>query len=86
MKVARTETFINDYEKLSRDMRERFIKQLRLFQDNIKHPSLGIKKIKGTNGIFEGRVTKSCRFTFHFEKDCIIFRKIGDHDKTLKNP
>jgi len=59
---------------------------LELFGKDIKHPSLGVKKIKGTGGIFEGRVSKSCRFTFMMKDGFVVFRRIGDHDKTLKNP
>jgi len=86
MRIARTKTFIKDYKKLTSELQERFIKQLELFKKDIKHPSLGVKKIKGTGGIFEGRVSRSCRFTFHTEEDVVMFRRIGDHDKTLKNP
>ncbi len=86
MRIVRVETFIKDYKKLQSDLQKRFIKQLELFKKDIKHPSLGIKKIKGTGGIFEGRVSRSCRFTFHTEGGLIIFRRISDHDKTLKNP
>ncbi len=86
MKIVRTKTFIKDYQKLTLELQERFIKQLDLFKKDIKHPSLGVKKIEGTGGIFEGRVLKSCRFTFYTEEDTIVFRRIGEHDKTLKNP
>jgi len=85
MKIIRTKTFIKYYKKLTPNLQNRFIKQLGLFKKNVRHPSLGIKKIKGTS-IFEGRVTKSCRFTFIVGSNSVIFRKIGDHDKILKNP
>ncbi len=86
MKIARTGIFIKDYKKLQPNLQKRFIKQRELFKKYVKRPSLGIKKVKGTGGIFEGRVSKSCRFTFHTEGNVVIFRRIGDHDKTLKNP
>jgi hypothetical protein len=48
-------------------------------------PSLRIKKIQGTESIFEFTITMSIRTTFEFNGDTIILRNIGEHDRTLKN-
>lgn len=84
--VITTKYFKLDYKKLPPDLQERFLKQLKLLLNNPRHPSLRIKKIKGTNGIFEGRVSQSCRFTFCVWERNLILRRIGEHDKTLKKP
>ena len=67
--------------------REKLRKQLGLLISNPRHPSLGIKKIKGTRSIFEARVDDHYRFTFEFgERNEIILRVIGAHNSALKKP
>jgi hypothetical protein len=41
-------------------------------------PSLRIKKIQGTESIFDFTITMSIRMTFEFNGDTIILRNIGD--------
>jgi mRNA-degrading endonuclease RelE of RelBE toxin-antitoxin system len=61
-------------------------KAFKLFQNNPHHPSLGIKKIKGHEGIWEGRIDDFYRFTFEYLTDpdtgeqICLFRNIGRHD------
>jgi len=74
------------YKKLSSEIQKSFCKQFKLFLESKKHPSLQVKKIKGTVDIFEARVTKSYRFTFCIVDNILILRKIGEHDKILKKP
>lgn len=86
MNIRRSKLFIKSYKNLSPEIQERFSKQLKLFLISKKHPSLQIKKIQGTVGIFEGRVIKSYGFTFCVVDNVLILRRISEHDKTLKNP
>jgi len=86
MEIVRTQSFIKDYRKLTSTEQKQLIKQLKLLLQNSRYPSLGIRKIRGTPNIFEGRVSKSCRFTFRVTSDFLIMRRVGDHDKVLKNP
>ena len=81
-----TPLFIKDYKKLTLQLKKRVIKQVQLLSQNPRHPSLHIKKIRSARNIFEGRISKSCRFTFHIEQDALVLRRVGEHDKTLKNP
>lgn len=67
------------------DIKDRTKKQLRIFIENPRHPSLQIKKMQDPRNIFEGRITYSYRFTFQVEGDIYVLRKIGSHD-ILKNP
>lgn len=50
------------------------------------HPSLRIRKMRGYESTWEGRVTLGYVFTFHIEHDpetgetIYVFRNIGKHD------
>ena len=84
MKYRRTPQFREDLEALPDDIRVKIGKAFRLFQDNPRHPSLQVHKIKGANtrdglAIWEGRIDKSYRFTFHHDGDIVWFRRIGPH-------
>lgn len=68
MKIAKTESFENNYTKLP--------------AQNISYPSLRVKKIKGIDR-FEARVDRSYRFTFEKTKDILILRTVGPHDEGL---
>lgn len=87
MRLFPTEHFIKSYESLPSEVQTKVDKQLSLLLKDPRHPSLGIKKIQGAKEhIFEGRVSKSYRFTFRIEKDTYILRKVGPHNHTLNNP
>jgi len=86
--ISRSDRFIKELHKLIKkgalnvDQVEKF---LRLIADNPRHPSLRIKKIQGTEDIFEASVNMSVRATFQYIKsDTIYLRNIGEHDITLK--
>jgi mRNA interferase RelE/StbE len=85
MKISTTRPFEKDYESLPETIKERTDKQLSLFLDNPRHPSLRIKKVKGHPNIWEGRITNSYRFTFQISGDICLLRRIGTHD-ILKTP
>lgn len=91
MKYRRTEHFKQAFQALPTGIQEKAAKAFHLFQENPRHPSLVIKKIKGTADIWEGRVDQGYRFTFHYEKmadgeTVMVFRNIDNHDDCLKNP
>jgi len=46
---------------------------------NPRHPSLRVKKLKGTDK-FEIRVSKGYRLTFRFADDVLELRRVGTHD------
>ena len=86
MRVTHTKNSRRDFQKLSLDLQEIAEKQFNFFINNPTHPSLGIKKIQGTENIWEGRITKSIRFSFQIYEDIYIIRRIGRHDEVLKKP
>jgi len=85
MKIQTSRPFDQDYRSLPEVLKDRAEKQLGLLLENPHHPSLQIKKIKGHLNIWEGRVTKSYRFTFQMSGDTYLLRRIGTHD-ILKTP
>ncbi len=72
--------FKKEYNTLSREIQNAFDKKLDLFLDDTTHPSLRVKRIKGTKHRWEGSVTKNYRFTFEVIEKTVLFRTIGTHD------
>jgi len=79
VKIRRSASFFKDYKNLPAQIQIRADKQLLSLVENPKHPSLRIKKLRGTD-IFEIRVTQGYRLTFKIEKEFLILRRIGTHD------
>lgn len=86
MRFRRTERFRKSYRKLSKEDKERAKKALFLLGQNIYHPSLRVKKVKGETDIFEARAGSELRFTFEYQGDLITLRVIGRHDEVLRKP
>lgn len=86
MKFQRTERFKRTYKKLDSGQQNAIKRALCLMSDSTNHPSLRIKRVQGTKGIWEASATMNIRITFNWEGDTIILRNCGEHDETLKNP
>ncbi len=90
MIYRRASRFSKQYQLLPVDIQRKAQKAFQLFVKNSNHPSLRIKRVKGTRDIWEGRIDIQYRFTFHYEQgdgDTIcVFRNIDNHDECLKNP
>jgi mRNA-degrading endonuclease RelE of RelBE toxin-antitoxin system len=80
-----TQRFKKDFQSLPEDIKERLAKQLQLLQQNPHYPSLNTKKMKYPGDIWEGRITRSYRFTYQVAENTYILRRVGVHD-ILKNP
>lgn len=80
MRLELTKRFQRDFRALSEPIQRRVEKQLVLFLQNPRHPSLRIKKMEGFHDIWEGRITQSYRFTFQIREDTCVLRRIGTHD------
>jgi len=84
MIYRRTPKFRADLQDLPDDIKAKIPRVFILFQDNPRHPSLQVKKIKGRRtrdgkDIWEGRIDLNYRFTFHYDEDIVYFRRIGPH-------
>ena len=89
MRIDYTDRFKRKYKKLPQNIKDDFREQLQRFiANNVPpyHPSLRIKKIQGTENVFELTVNMAIRMTFEFIEEGILIRNIGFHDITLKKP
>lgn len=87
LKLTLTERFRKSALELEPETREKLKKQIGLLAADPRHPSLRVKKIKGTGSVFEGWVDRDFRFTFEYGgRHEIILRAVGPHDPTLKKP
>jgi mRNA-degrading endonuclease RelE of RelBE toxin-antitoxin system len=76
--IRRTDSFLRDYRTLPVSIRDRVDKQLRLLFEDFRHPSLRLKKLRGTD-IFEIRISKGYRLTLRLEKGLMELRRVGTH-------
>ncbi len=87
MRLTLTERFRKSALELGPEVREKLGKQLGLLAADPRHPSLRVKKVRGTGSVFEARLDREHRFTFEFGgRHEIILRVVGPHDPTLKKP
>ena len=85
MHVEATDTFIHLYKKLPVDLKNRAKRAIEFFKSDPSHPSLGHKKMRGYEDIYEIRVSENYRITYQKVSNIAYLRKIGTHD-LLKNP
>ena len=77
MNFIETVRFKRAYKSLPDEVKVWAKETLRKLADNPRHPSLQVKKIKGTNDIWEMRVSLDYRITFQMIKECFILRNMG---------
>jgi len=86
MRIARTENFKRAWKQLPEEQKASARKAIENLITDMRYPALRVKKIKGTENIWEARASRSLRLTFQIEGDIIILRNIGQHDETLGRP
>jgi len=86
MRIIRTDAFRKDFKELPKQAQEKFENKIKLFMENIKHPSLRVKKMEGHENRWEASIDMFYRFTFEIHHDFYILRRIGPHDEVLKSP
>jgi mRNA interferase RelE/StbE len=87
LRLTLTERFRKSVLELDPAIRAKLKKQLELLVSDPRHPSLRVKKVRGTASIFEARIDRDFRFTFEYGgRHEIILRVAGPHDPTLKKP
>ena len=87
----RSERFRRAYRQLDRRTCDLVQKALAQFLADRTHPGLGVKRIQGTEGIWDMRAGPHIRITFEFQDHgegirVLVLRNVGHHDPTLKNP
>ena len=80
-----TRQFDRLFRRLPKRIRLETYQKLTLFQNDPAHPSLRVKRIKGSDRIWEMSVTMSYRITFEIVGERVMLRRIGTHD-ILRSP
>jgi mRNA interferase RelE/StbE len=86
MKITRTARFKRAWQELTEEEKELGRKALRNLATDLGYPALRVKKMQGTEHIWEARASRSLRVTFELEGDRLVLRNIGRHDETLERP
>ena len=86
MPLIFTDRFRKAYRKLPTNIQDKAKKALRFLDEDPRHPSLRVRKIQGTDDIFEARIDRKYRLSFQFSGDDKILRNVDNHDECLKNP
>lgn len=86
---GRTDTFISDFNKLTREQRDAFLRVLPDFIDDVNERSfrhsLRIRGVQGAPGVFEMTWAQDGRATFQYGQEIIagephvIWRRVGTH-------
>jgi len=82
MNITRSDSFQDHYARLPANIRKKVDKQLLFLHQNIAHPSLRVKKMRGLD-CFEARVDRSYRFTFTKIENTLLLLSVGPHDEGL---
>lgn len=89
MNLIPTARFTKALTKLDPQSRKVIQKALSLLLEDLNHPSLRVKKMKGYRNpdIWEASGNMDLRITFEYQKpDTLILRNCGHHDSTLDRP
>ena len=86
MRILAYERFRKSYQRLPHSIQAKVDKQLTVLTENPRHPSLQVKRIKGTKGLWEARVDLQYRLTFEMTGDTMYLRVVGNHDEVLRHP
>ena len=86
MKFITTESFEKAYSRMSNRHAKAVDKALRMMQDNLRYPSLRVRRVLGTKDIWEARAGLAIRITFKYlDEDTIQLRNIGTHDQVFRS-
>jgi mRNA-degrading endonuclease YafQ of YafQ-DinJ toxin-antitoxin module len=77
--IILTDPFKFDFKSLTINEQKQAKKSLRFMEENPKHPSLQVHKIKGTP-FWEAYVNKDIRIVYEQTGDTLILIAIGHHD------
>jgi mRNA-degrading endonuclease RelE of RelBE toxin-antitoxin system len=81
MRVRLTNKAIKQYRALPKQVQKKADKQFGYLIENVRHPSLNVKKYGGVNNVWQGRIDKSYRFYFHIIEPHYIIVSIINHPK-----
>lgn len=84
--VAIDKTFKRRLAKKPPNLRGAILEAVQRLRENPNHPSLHTKKMQGQRDVFEARVDKANRITFHWEGEIIYLRNHCNHDVLTRSP
>ena len=78
--------FLRAVRKLTPQQQAETQAAINRLRQNPAHPSLRVKKVRGTDGVWEASVTMGRRFTFEYAPDgAIVIRNCNGHE-ILRRP
>ena len=81
LKITFTDRFQKHYKTLTENEKKQFKNKLSVFAENPMHPSLRVKKIQGTNDLYEFSVNMDIRVIWFYEGESLVaLVDIGHHD------
>jgi mRNA-degrading endonuclease RelE of RelBE toxin-antitoxin system len=81
LKLQWSEQFKKEYRALPQHIQKQTDRKLKLLCENLWHPSLRFKKMKGrTDELCEASVTMNYRMTFYIQGEACFLKHIGTHD------
>jgi mRNA-degrading endonuclease RelE of RelBE toxin-antitoxin system len=80
-----TRAFERLFRRLPTEVQQQALAKLALYLEDSAHPSLRVKRMKGTDRIWEMSVTMQYRITFAVDGEAVTLRRIGTHD-VLRRP
>ena len=83
--VVFTPSFERLFRRLPKRIRDETYDKLALYLEDPAHPSLRVKRVRGTARIWEMSITMNYRLTFEAEGERVMLRRIGTHD-VLRQP
>jgi mRNA-degrading endonuclease RelE of RelBE toxin-antitoxin system len=81
MRIRLTAGAIKQYQALPKSLQKKADKQFAFLLEDLRHPSLNIKKYQGFDNLWQGRIDKSYRFYFHVIEPHFIIISIINHPK-----
>jgi mRNA-degrading endonuclease RelE of RelBE toxin-antitoxin system len=81
MKIAYSASVTDALETAPASVQKAFFKQIRLLEENLRHPSLRAKKYDEANDRWQARVNKSWRFYFKIIDETSFITELMPHPK-----
>ncbi|CEP67452.1 Uncharacterized [Moorella glycerini] len=81
--IIRTDSFLEQFQELSKEAQKHVLKTIRFLAQNPCHPSLKIHRIKGTP-FWEAYASISIRVIFERTGDTLVLLACGHHDVLKK--
>jgi len=79
VKRVLTRRFTADFLALPKSLQRLTLAKLELLEQNLLHPSLRVKKMRGVGDVFEGSINMSYRFVFEIDGDRLVLLRVGPH-------